>query len=269
MNIALSPDGHQAAVDRFDTDPSIWLIDLARATTTRATFGKSYESTPVWAPDGKSFAFASAREAPPNLFLKRLDVSEDDQRVFRSTIQSFPQSWSPNGLIAFVVVDPTTRHDIWVVPASGGEPRPLLNTPFSELYARISPDGRWLAYVSNDGGPQSVYVTRFPDPGPKWPVSPRGGVCPVWRADSRELFYQRLDGRLMAVPVGAGPDFEAGSPVPLFAPRASPGRLGLGTFYDVAKDGRFLINLQLERTSPPATVVLNWTAAPPRAPQVP
>jgi len=269
MNVALSPDGQQAAVDRFDADPAIWLIDVTRATMTRATFGKTYESTPVWAPEGRSFVFASAREAPPNLFLKRLDVAGDDQRLFRSTIQSFPQSWSRDGLIAFVVVDPTTHGDIWVVPSSGSrEARPLLNTPYSETYARISPDGRWLAYVSNDAGNPSVFVTRFPDPGPKWSVSPQGGVCPVWRADGRELFYRALDGKLMAVPIGAGAEFEAGSPVALFAPRAAPGRLGLGTFYDVAKDGRFLINLQVERTSPPATVVLNWTAAP-RAPKVP
>jgi Tol biopolymer transport system component len=270
MNIALSPDGHQAAVDRFDTDPAIWLIDVTRATATRATFGQSYESTPVWAPDGRSFAFASAREAPPNLFLKRLDVAGDDQRLVRSTIQSFPQSWSRDGLFAFVVVDPNTRHDIWVVPASGArEPRPLLNTPYSETYARISPDGRWLAYVSNEGGSQNVYVTRFPDAGPKWPVSPRGGVCPVWRADGRELYYRAPDGTLMAVPVGAGPEFEAGSPIALFTPHSVPGRLGLGTFYDIARDGRFLVNLQVERTSPPATVVLNWAAAPARAPKIP
>jgi len=128
--------------------------------------------------------------------------------LFRSTIQSFPQSWSRDGLIAFVVVDPATRHDIWVVPSSGArEPRPLLNTPYSEMYARISPDGRWLAYVSNEAGNQSVYVTRFPNRGPKWPVSPLGGVCPVWRADGRELFYRALDGKLMAVPIGAGTEF--------------------------------------------------------------
>jgi Tol biopolymer transport system component len=235
---------------------------------TRATFGKSYESTPVWAPDGKSFVFASAREAPPNLFLKRLDVAGDDQRLFRSTIQSFPQSWSRDGLIAFVVVDPSTHQDIWVMPSSGATaPRPLVHTQFSESYARISPDGRWLAYVSNESGDRSVYVTR-PGCRPKWPVSPEA-VCPVWRADGRELYYRAPDGTLMAVPVGAGPEFEAGSPIALFTPHSVPGRLGLGTFYDIARDGRFLVNLQVERTSPPATVVLNWAAAPARAPKIP
>ena len=105
-----------------------------------------------------------------------------------------------------------------------------------------------------------MYVTRFPEPGGKWPVSTNGGSFPVWRHDSRELFYRAADGTLMAVPVGPGADFVPGAPIPLFQPRAAIGGFGLGTFYDVAPDGRFLINILVERTSPPATVVLNWPA---------
>ena len=103
-----------------------------------------------------------------------------------------------------------------------------------------------------------VYVTRFPEPVGKWQVSTNGGNFPVWRRDGRELFYRPPDGKLMAVPIAPGSDFAPGTPIPLFQPRAALGGLGLGTFYDVAPDGRFLINIFVERTSPPATVVLNW-----------
>ncbi len=107
---------------------------------------------------------------------------------------------------------------------------------------------------------ENVYVTRFPKPVGKWLVSTSGGGYPVWRRDSRELFYLASDGKLMAVPVGPGADFAPGAPMPLFEPRAVADTLGFGTFYDVAPDGRFLINVLVERTAPPVTVVLNWRA---------
>jgi eukaryotic-like serine/threonine-protein kinase len=117
-----------------------------------------------------------------------------------------------------------------------------------------------MAYSSNESGRRSVYVTGFPEPIGKWQVSPNGGNFPVWRRDGRELFYRAPDGTMMAVPVAASGQFSPGTPVPLFQPRAALGGLGHGTFYDVAPDGRFLINIFVERTSPPATVVLNWRA---------
>ena len=103
-------------------------------------------------------------------------------------------------------------------------------------------------------------MTRFPQAGGKWHMSTRGGGFPVWSRDGRELFYRAFDGYIMAVPVGAGSDFEPGVPVPLFKPGAAISGVGVGTFYDVAPDGRFLVNMFVERTSPPATVVLNWPA---------
>ena len=109
MNVALSFDGQQAAVDRFDPTPGIWLLDAARGTATRATFGKAYESTPVWSPDAAAFVFAAARDTPPNLYLKRIGMAGEEERLFRNTLQSFPQSWSPDGrFIAYVTVDPKT-----------------------------------------------------------------------------------------------------------------------------------------------------------------
>ncbi len=119
MNLALSPDGKQAAIDRFDPAPGIWLLDPARGTATKATSGAPYESTPVWSPDGTAFVFAAARDTPPNLYLKRIGTAGEEERLFRTTLQSFPQSWSPDGrFIAYVTVHPKTgSSDIWT--ASG------------------------------------------------------------------------------------------------------------------------------------------------------
>jgi Tol biopolymer transport system component len=260
MNVALSPDGEQAAADRFDLTPGIWLLHRARGTVTRATLGGIFESTPVWSPDAAAIVFAAARDTPPNLYVKRMGVSGEEERLFGNTFQMFPQSWSADGrFIAYVTAHPKTGWDIWLFPVTGDRtPTPFLQTQFDEGNARISPDGRWMAYSSNESGSDGVYVTRFPQPGGKWSVSPKGGSFPIWRRDGRELFYRAPDGQLMAVPIAAGADFQPGVAVPLFNPSAAVGTLGLGTFYDVAPDGRFLINVFVERTSPPATVVLNW-----------
>ena len=262
-NVALSFDGRHLAADRSDPTRAIWVLDVARGTTTRATFGGYYESTPVWSPDASSFVFAAARDSPPNLYLKLIGALGDDEPLFRTTLQSFPQSWSRDGrYLSYVTVDPKTRADIWLLPMTGErKPTVFLDSPFHESHSRISPDGRWMAYASDESGRQGVYVTRFPTPGGKWQVSTAGGGGPVWRHDSREIFYRAPDGTLMAVPVTPGSDFDAGAPVPLFRPRAAAGSLGVGTFYDVAPDGRFLVNVFVERTSPPAIVVLNWQAS--------
>jgi Tol biopolymer transport system component len=260
MNLALSPDGEQAAADRFDLTPGIWIFHRARNTPTRATFGGVYESTPVWSPDGAAFVFAAARDTPPNLYVKRLGAPGEEERLFRNSFQMFPQSWSHDGhFIAYATIHPKTRSDIWLFPTTGDRtPVPFLQTEFDERHARISPDGRWMAYSSNESGSRGVYVTRFPDAGGKWSVSPKGGAFPIWRRDGRELFYRAPGGQLMAVPIAGGPEFQPGVAVPLFNPSAAVDDLGLGTFYDVAPDARFLINVFVERTSPPATVVLNW-----------
>ena len=263
MNVALSHDGQQAALDRFDLTPGIWLLDATRGTAIRATSAKLYESTPVWSPDASAFVFAAARDTPPNLYLKQIGLAGNGERLFGSAAQTlFPQSWSRDGnFIAYVSMDPQTGADIWVLERSGDrKPVPFLQSQFWETHARISPDGRWLAYASNESVTQGVHVTSFPKPGRKWPVSPNGGGFPVWGRLSRELFYRASDGMLMAVPVGPGADFAPGAPIPLFKPRAAVGDLGFGTFYDVAPDGRFLINILVERTAPPANVVLNWRA---------
>ena len=261
MNLTLSSDGQQAAIDRFDQRPGIWLLDRARGTIARETSAALYESTPILSPKADSFVFAAARDTPPNLYVKRIGSTGEGERLFRSTFQMFPQSWSADGrFIAYVTVDPKTRNDIWVFPLDGErKATPFLQSQFNEQSARISPDGRWMAYTSDESGRPQVYVTRFPEAAGKWPVSTNGGNFSVWRRDSRELFYRAPDGNIMAVAIAPGADFVPGTPTALFRPQAAIGGLGLGTFYDVAPDGRFLVNIFVERTSPPATVVLNWT----------
>jgi dipeptidyl aminopeptidase/acylaminoacyl peptidase len=224
------------------------------------TFGPYYDSTPIWAPDGRSLVFASAQDAPPNLFITSLDTQGDPRRLTTSTIMQFPQSWSRDDTIAFLQVNPTTAGDVWVVPASGGQPpRPLLHSKFDEFNPRISPDGAWLAYVSNESARPEVYVTRLPQGTGKWPVSVGGGDYPMWRPDGRELYYRRPDGMLMAVTVGEGTEFAPGTPRPRFILPARLPELGAGTFYDVAEDGRLLVNVFVEHRTTPATVILNWT----------
>ena len=140
MNVALSFDGRQAAIDRFDRTPGIWLLDRERGTATRATSGAIYESTPVWSPDASSFVFAAARDTPPNLYVKRIGTVGQEERLFQTVLQSFPQSWSADGhFIAYVTVDPKTHSDIWILPLSGDrKPTPFLQTQFNEDHPRRS-----------------------------------------------------------------------------------------------------------------------------------
>jgi Tol biopolymer transport system component len=170
----------------------------------------------------------------------------------------FALDWTRDGKFAVVVrQDPKTDDDLWVLPMSGDHtPRPIVNTPFSELDARVSHDGRWLAYTSNESERYEVYVTPFPTSGERWKVSTNGGEQPTWRRDGRELFY-RQGTKLMAVSVASGRDFAAGTPTMLFEGL----RTDSGLSYDIALDGRFLVNRLVERTDAPLTLVTDWRVA--------
>jgi hypothetical protein len=144
---------------------------------------------------------------------------------------------------------------------------PLIESPFDKAQARISPDGRWFAYATNDSGMYQIVVQSFPDlNGGKWQVTAQGGIEPKWRADGRELFYLALDGKLMAVPVKSGRMFEAGTPAPLFQTPLGVSRTQAprDRRYDVAADGRFLIAVPEGAAAAPLTVIVYWTAGLPR-----
>ncbi len=173
--------------------------------------------------------------------------------------------WSPDGrLILYRAMDPDTNMELWALPLEGDKvPIPFIKTPFGVTQGQFSPDGRWVAYASNESGKWEIYVAPFPGPGGNWKVSSAGGSEPRWRRDGKELFYLAPDAKLMAVDVKGGATFEAGTARPLFQTHRREHIASTDMFsYDVGPDGRFLVNTDVGDATPPSpTIVLNWPAA--------
>ena len=265
----LSPDGRRVAVGITEQETQVWLYDLSRETLTRLTFEGNTNNNPSWTPDGKRIAFTSNKEGPRSLFWQLADGSGGLERLTASEYLHVPTSWSPDGqLLAFNEINPTTGYDIWVLrlgdpSASSGQIRkaqPFLRTPFNEGAARFSPDGRWLAYISNESGRYEIYVQPYPGPGGKWQISTEGGTEPVWNPNGRELFY-RSGEKMMEVEVTTQPSFSVGKPGVLFEGPYEP-TPGTTPNYDVSPDGqRFLMvkgREQAEAAPTQINVVLNW-----------
>jgi hypothetical protein len=206
--------------------------------------------------------------------VKELSAAGADERLFVSDDSQIHQvtDWSGDGrLIVYARLDPKTKWDLWIVPATADpanrdqKPVPYLQTEFNEHHGRLSPDGRWMAYTSDESGRPEVYVRAFPVPGARMQVSTDGGGHPRWRRDGKELFYQNADRLLMAATVKADTSFTAGAPRALFkmpvADRAAP-MIGSETQFEPTGDGqRFLLNVVVEQPAPPpVTVILNWPA---------
>ena len=257
----ISPDGRRVAVGIRQQDSQVWLYDLSRETLTRLTFEGNSNVNPVWTPDGKRIAFQSNKEGPVNIFLQLADGSGGLERLTTSEYLQAPHSWSPDGqLLAFIEGSPTTGVDIWVLRLSDRKTQPFLRTPFTEGGPRFSPDGRWLAYVSDESGRYEIYVQPYPGPGGKWQISTEGGTEPVWNHNGRELFY-RIGDKMMAVDIATQPGFAAGKPRMLFEGPYLPTAATIQN-YDVSPDGqRFLMLKPSESAGAAPTqinVVLNW-----------
>jgi len=243
--LALSPDGNRVALRMSTGGGDVWIYDFRRGSLARLTFTPGSDTSPVWTPDGRRILFAGIRAGPFNIFWKASDGTGDDELLVQSMDSDMPSAVSPDGRwLVFTRQAMQTGNDLWLLPLEGErKPRPLLVTPFAEARARFSPDGRWIAYQSNESGRFEVYVQPFPGPGGKWQVSTEGGETPIWSPTGRELFY-RDDQRLMAVAIDAVPSFVPGTPRPLFQyPGGDYIQVGLGgVTYDVAPDGqRFLM----------------------------
>jgi dipeptidyl aminopeptidase/acylaminoacyl peptidase len=266
----VSLDGRRVAVSRtVQGNRDVWLLDGAR--TTRLTFDPASDSYPVWSPDGTRIVFNSARTGAGDLYQTHTSGGSREERLVASDQVMTPNSWSRDGrFLLYLRGDPQTNADLWVVPMEG-EPTPsvFLQTPFREAYGAFSPDGRWVAYQSNESGRPEVYVRPFVAPGAadkaaggQWQVSTAGGIAPVWRPDGKELYYLNPAGDMMAAPIAvSGTVLQPGAPVKLFPSRIAGGGVDTqgGRQYDVAPDGRFLINTEVDGgDAAPITLIQNW-----------
>jgi Tol biopolymer transport system component len=257
----LSPDGRRLAVGVADAGTQLWLYEFSRETLTRLTLEGSLSALPAWTPDGKRITFTSRADGPLNLFWQLSDGSGGPERLTTSDYNHTPMSWTPDGQqLVFGEVRPDTGFDILVLTAGDRTARPFLRTPFNESTPRLSPDGRWLAYASDESGRQEIYVQPFPGPGSKWPISAEGGREPVWNRNGRELFYRSGD-RMMVVDVATEPGFSAGKPRVLFE---GPYERTVFTVanYDVSPDGQRFLMLKRSDQGAAAptqiTIVQNW-----------
>jgi Tol biopolymer transport system component len=263
----LSPDGRRVALDRtVQANRDVWLLDLVRGGMARFTFDAAQDTNPVWSPDGR-IAFGSNRNGTFNPYVAPSSAPGTEQALLETPGIKVVQDWSPDGrFLLFYAVDPKTlSRDLWSLDLTGKErtTRPVAQTRFEETMAQFSPDGRWVAYQTNESNRFEIVVQPFPNPGGvKWQVSTGGGVAPRWRHDGRELYFIAPDGMLMAVPVAnTGVVFEYGTPTALFQSRiAGGGSVGVNKpNYDVSRDGRFLVVQPVEESSAfPITLILNW-----------
>jgi Tol biopolymer transport system component len=288
----LSPDGHRIAVDALEgRNRDIWVIDIARGASSRLTFDPAGEAYPVWAPDSNQIVFSSGRRgsssqaarSDPNmvngseLYSKAASGAGADTLLLAGDGGELliPEDWSADGryiIFRRVKLTATARvlPDLWALPLFGDrKPFPLVQSPAVKGFARLSPDGRWLAYMTNESGPFQVVVQPFPDSSKgKWQVSTRGAEEMMWRRDGRELFFL-AEGKLMAASIRGGDAFEWGSPQALFATPLGLPSSQVGTRANVTTDGqRFLFAIQTaapasetSSASVPITAVVNWTAA--------
>ncbi len=256
----ISPDGRFIAVDRSEHGAyrDLWLFDVRRTTFSRFTFDSGRDWILAWSPDGRQIAFTSNREGKAKIFAKAANGSGGDRRLVNSTFNLHHFDWSSDG--RFIVAeqeDARGRRALWLFELGSGRRRPVVQSEFPELYPRISPDRRWLAYSSEETGRQELYVTSLTRGGGRWQITTEGGSGSRWRADGRELFYF-TKGKMMSVSIAAGEDFEAGPPQLLFDTKLSFNNHA----FDVTADGqRFLLPLLTERASSfPIDVTLNWAS---------
>jgi Tol biopolymer transport system component len=262
----LSPDGRRVAADVFDparnNNSEIWVFDAASGTGAKFVSSNWGDFSPVWSPEGDRIAFASTRKskgAKPDIWMKRLDGTAEEPYI-ESPDNRTPENWSPDGRFLSLNATPATgkrNNQLWIAETGGTRKVvPFSVDAFFQGDSQFSPDGRWIAYDSDESGKSEVYVRPFPEGTGRWQISPSGGGNPIWRRDGKELYFMTLDFKIVAVPITLSPTFRSGPPSPLFA--IHPGG---GQPFDVSADGqKFLVDTApSDQGSPPFSLVLNWT----------
>ncbi len=265
-NPTLSPDGSRVAVDISDPKASnvdIWIQSTTGGGNSRFTFDPAEEVAGVWSRDGSMVAYRNDADGC-SLYLKRATGLERERKRFTIPLSSLddlvPNSWSLDDRQILFTRQGASGEHLELLPVAGGEPTRLLTGKASETNGQISPDGKWVAYASDESGNWEIYVTSFPGAEGKWQVSRGGGTEPRWRGDGKEIFYIAPSGMLMAVPVNGESIFATGTPVPLFQIHGRAPISSTDVFtYDVTKDGkRFLVNRYVKPEHvPPLTILLN------------
>jgi eukaryotic-like serine/threonine-protein kinase len=264
-NVRLSPDGRRVAEDKSDAagrNIDIWIREPLRNAIARLTFDPSLDQDPIWSPDGKKILFSSNRRLLGfHLYLKNADGSGSEEEVadFGPGLQVNPWDWSRDSKYILF----RRANELWYCSWPERVPKPLLLEKWTARNAQFSPDGRWVAYASNETGNMEIYVSSFPNADGKWQVSTTGGQEPRWRGDGKELFYLSAEGKMMAVAIKAGASFEAGSPVALFQThRRAPVSAQDFFSYDVTADGqKFLVLTKVnESNAAPLSILLNWSS---------
>lgn len=264
----ISPDGKKVLISREeDSSQDIAMVDLTRALVTRLTFDPAPDFSGVWSPDGTRVMYSSQRDGKFSIYQRLASGAAGDELVLASRGGNmYVDDWSRDGKYLIYEGDNgmETKIDIMVLPLTGErDPFPYIHTQFTETHAKLSPDGRWLAYVSDESGRAEVYVQGFPDPGGKWQISVAGGDQPQWSDDGKELYYMAVDRNLMSVTISSANGFEAGRPVVLFQTRTQISSLTDDrNNYAPSRDGtKFLVSTLVDdRNAHPLTLVLNWAS---------
>jgi serine/threonine protein kinase/Tol biopolymer transport system component len=277
-DLELASDGTRASVSipgssggsATGDSRDVWIDDVIRGLRTRFTFDPADETATVWSPDATQIIFASRKKGHFDLYRKATAGGGDETLLFADDADKIPADWSPDGrFLLFTRAGGQSGNDLWILPLSGGKPFSFVQTPFSETGGRFSPDGRWIAYASNESGRSEVYVAPFPGPGGKWQISTAGGLEPLWRRDGREIFFLTSAGssttnQLMAANVKASPaSFDVDSVRPLFETGSMGAPAGLGRHrYASAPDGQRFLLTAVGGVDPaqwaPITLVVNW-----------
>jgi len=238
----VSPDGRRAAVHLQDEENDVWVADLGRGTLLRLSTVPGEDETPAWSPDGRFVAWSGTRsDMARGVFRRPADGSGPEELLYTAEVHVHVNDWSPDGMTLLLqFLDPKTGPDLYTLDLESRKATPFLRTRFREHSARLSPDGRYVAYVSDESGQNEVYVQTFPEPGAKLRVSTEGGEQPVWSRDGRQIFFRDRPS-VWGVRFDAGPPFSVSVPEALFTDHYDSPQVGTHTGYDVLPDGRFLM----------------------------